>query len=175
MVFPSGTYWVSGHQLIALEVSDTHTAHIWKFSLHRGDSRITTHFQSDFKFNLSPAGDSVCSQAAVKQLPKKSGKRQQCDSTVPYTSEPSTSNTGAKRLQPNNFWLPHYSPDVAWLNSALPWGIREYSHLEQNSQKEGRQAPLLCWLNGTFQNERLTQSLLEKAWHWCLPGKDPSF
>lgn len=103
VVFLSGTYWVSGHQLIALEVSDTHTAHIWKFSLHKGDSRITMHFQSDFKFNISLEGDSVCSQAAVKQLPKKLGKLQECDSTMPYTSEPSTSNTAAKLLQLSNF------------------------------------------------------------------------
>lgn len=75
----------------------------------------------------------------------------------------------------NNFWLPHYSPTVAWLNSTLSWEIRDYSHLQQNAQKEGRQSSHLHCLNGTFQNERETQSLLGKVWHWYLPGKDPSF
>lgn len=71
----------------------------------------------------------------------------------------------------NNFWLPRYSPTVAWLNSALSWKIREYSHLQQNAQKEGRQSSHFRFLNGTFQNERYTQSLLGKVWHWYLPER----
>lgn len=36
VVFPSGAYWVSAHQLVVFVASDAQIAHIWKFSLHGG-------------------------------------------------------------------------------------------------------------------------------------------
>lgn len=97
VVFLSGPYWVSAHQLIGFEASDTHIVHIWKLSLHRGDSRVTTHFQPEF--NIFLAEGTVGSHNAVKQLPEKSGKWQQCDSTMSYTLELPTFIITAKILQ----------------------------------------------------------------------------
>lgn len=96
MVFLSGTYWVCAHQLIVFEASDAHIAHIREFSLHRGDSRITMHLQSEFKCNVFLTGGTICSHTAVKQLPERLAKWQQYDSTMSYTLELPTST-----LQPN--------------------------------------------------------------------------